>query len=104
MFYWVVTTNFYLFFSGITVTASYFFIEVAMVLALYAQGAGRFFTIPLLIFHTSFALYYLYAYYYNVDWAWAQGSINRAFDLELVYIAGCALYRIRRLSAAQSLK
>lgn len=64
----------------------------------YAMSRGRWFPAPLFFLHAGLVLYYLFASSIGSAYGWVAAVANRAFELEAIYIAGCAAFRIGRLA------
>lgn len=62
----------------------------------------KWFPVPLFFIEAVLLCYYGYVAIFGVKtWFWISAFINRLFDLELIYVAACALYRIRALRRAR---
>lgn len=58
----------------------------------------RWFPVPLFYAHAILLLYYVVVSAFGFKiWFWISASVNRLFDLELLYVAGCAVHRIRAM-------
>lgn len=77
---------------------TYAVVDGALAVFFWSQSRGRWFPVPLFFLHAALVLYYVYVAALGVkSWFWIAAFVNRLFDLELLYVGGCALYRIRLL-------
>jgi hypothetical protein len=73
-------------------------VDCVLAIFFWRQSRGRWFPVPLFFIHAGFLLYYAYTALLTLDvWFWIAAFVNRLFDLVLLYIGGCAIYRIRAL-------
>lgn len=72
--------------------------DAALAVFFWHLSRNRWFPTPLFFIEVILLVYYACVAIFGVKtWFWISASINRLFDLELLYLAGCALYRIRAL-------
>lgn len=72
--------------------------DAALALFFWHLSRRRWFPVPLFFAEAVLLCYYACVSIFGVTtWFWISASINRLFDLELLYVAGCSLYRIRAL-------
>lgn len=77
---------------------TYAIVDGALAVFFWSQSRGRWFPVPLFYIHAALVVYYVYVAALGVkSWFWIAAFVNRLFDLELIYVGGCALYRILAL-------
>ena len=63
----------------------------------------RWFPVPLFFIQAALVCYYCYVTVFGLhNWFWIAAFVNRLFDLELLYVAGCAIYRIRAMKGRRN--
>lgn len=73
-------------------------VDGALAVYFWTLSRNRWFPVPLFYVQVVTLCYYLYVAVLNLNtWFWIAAFINRLFDLELLYVAACAIYRIRAL-------
>lgn len=73
-------------------------IDAALAIYFWERSRGRWFPVPLFYIHVVLLIYAVYASVLGLNaWFWIAAFVNRLFDLALLYVAGCAIYRIRVL-------
>jgi hypothetical protein len=81
---------------------SYAIVDGALAAFFWLQSRGRWFPVPLFFIHAALVVYYVYVAAFGLDsWFWIAAFVNRLFDLALIYIGACALYRIRATRRAR---
>lgn len=68
-----------------------------MAAAFFLMSRGRWFPVPLFFLHGVLIAYGVYSLIIGSGPVWVAAFLNRAFELELVYLLSCALYRISKL-------
>lgn len=72
-------------------------IDGALAIAFLLMSRGRWFPVPLFYLHGMLIAYGIYSMAVGSGPIWVAAFLNRAFELELVYVLSCALFRISKL-------
>jgi hypothetical protein len=72
-------------------------IDAALVAYFLSAARRRLFPVPLFLIYEFEIAYYLYATLADTSYYWIAFTANRLFELSLIYIIGCSIYRIRAL-------
>lgn len=96
-FSWAASLQLWLTVSGTALTLGFAAIDLALAVYFFRLSRGRWFPAPLCFLHGSLVIYHLGALFNTGGLFWEKFILNRAFDVELTYIAGCAVYRIAAL-------
>ena len=76
----------------------YAVIDAALAAYFWTSSQRRWFPVPLFFIHAALVCYFVYVALVGLHtWFWIAAFVNRLFDVALVYVAGCAIYRIRAL-------
>lgn len=71
-------------------------LDMGLALFFLAQSRGRLFPVPLFFLHAGLVAYHGYAALIAAPTPWVSAFINRAFELAMAYVMGCALFRLIR--------
>lgn len=94
---WCFTFFSYYIFAGSDIIWGYAAVDAAAAAAFRRQSRRAIFALPLYYIHVSCLLLYFAATILDVgDW-WVFVIANRLFEAEIAYVAGCSLFRIRKL-------
>ena len=88
--------------QGPALAASYFVAEVAVTIGFYQISKNRWFPVPLVCLHGVLAVYHFYTVFLDPNNYWVIFALNRLFELEMIYIIACSIFRIRSLSGKQT--
>lgn len=80
--------------DGTALALSYAAIDTATAYVLFQMSERRWFPAPLVFLHGFLAIYHLYTVFIGPEGYWVVLMLNRLFDIEILYVAGCGLYRI----------
>ena len=83
--------------EGPALALSFAGVDAATAFALYRMSQRRWFPAPLVFLHGALALYHLYTAFIGPESYWVVVALNRIFEAEIFYVAGCGLYRIGAL-------
>ncbi len=83
--------------EGSSLALSFVAVDTATALALYRMAERRWFPVPLVFLHGFLAVYHLYTAFTGPDSYWVVVALNRLFEAEILYVAGCGLFRILAL-------
>jgi hypothetical protein len=72
-------------------------LDAALAGAFLTMARGRLFPAPLFVLHAALVFYHVYARLVGSDIGWVGAFLNRAFEMALIYVGGCALFRILAL-------
>jgi hypothetical protein len=72
--------------------------DLALAGAFFLMSRGRWFPVPLFVLHAALIFYHAYALVIGSNIVWIAAFLNRSFEIELVYVFACSLYRMTRLS------
>ncbi len=99
---WAFSLQLWLLADGAVLVLAYFVIDASTALVFYAMCRKRWFPVPLFFLHAVLALCHIGALYViklNIP---VQPLLNRAFDLEVVYVSACGLFRLILLRRAMA--
>ncbi len=91
---WAYTLQLWMVADGVVLAVSYASVDAATALALYRMSQRQWFPAPLVFLHAFLALYNLYTAFLDPNNYWIVLALNRIFEIEIFYVAGCGLYRI----------
>lgn len=92
---WAFSVQFWILFSGDTLTLAYIGVDIALALAFFSMSRGRWFPVPLFFLHAALVLFHTYTLIIDQSPFWMIAFLNRSFELALVYITACAMFRVR---------
>ncbi len=95
---WAASLQFWLVLEGAHLTFSYILIDLATVAVFFRMARMRWFPVPLCFLHGVLVIYHVGTLFNTGGLFWEKFVLNRAFDLELAYIAACALFRIASMA------
>ncbi|MEX0644761.1 MAG: hypothetical protein WD076_05590 [Parvularculaceae bacterium] len=72
--------------------------DLALTGAFFLMSRGRWFPVPLFLLHAALIFYHAYALVADPGIIWVAAFLNRTFEIELVYVFACSVYRLTRLS------
>jgi predicted membrane channel-forming protein YqfA (hemolysin III family) len=98
---WCVTFLWFYFFYGTRQTWGYAVIDGAMASYFWRQSKAKLFALPLFYIQMCFVGVNLITTLARTDDWWFAFASNRLFEIELVYILGCSVYRVRKLRKKQ---
>ncbi len=85
-------------FEGDLLTLSYLAVDAALAAAFFKLSRRSWFPTPLFFLHLLIVFFHLYIVAIDQSPFWMLAFLNRTFELALIYIVVCALYRIRQRS------
>ncbi len=91
---WAVALQMWLVLEGAALTASYVVIDAITAALFFRMSRGRWFPAPLCFMHGVLVIYHLGTLLNTGGLFWEKFVLNRFFDIEIVYVVVCALYRI----------
>ena len=95
---WAAGLQLWLVFEGATLTFGYIIIDAVTALLFFRMARGKWFPAPLCFMHGVLVIYHLGTLFNTGGLFWEKFILNRAFDMELIYVTGCALFRIIALN------
>ena len=103
---WVAALQLWLVLDGACLIFGYLLIDAVTTMVFFRMSKRRWFPVPLCFLHGVLVIYHAGTMFGTHTLFWEKFILNRAFDIELAYILGCALFRIvminRRSSACGS--
>lgn len=94
---WCFTFFWHYYFHGTGITWGYAVIDASVAIIFCNQAKTQVFALPLFYAQVAFVICYLLTTIFDIrDW-WVMAISNRLFEAEILYIAACALFRIRSL-------
>lgn len=94
---WCLTFFWHDYFHGTRITWGYAVIDACAFCFFRRQARISTLATPLVYVHFACVVLYFFATTFNIaDW-WVMAIGNRLFETEILYLIGCALYRIIRL-------
>ncbi|MDZ7627684.1 MAG: hypothetical protein U5J99_04645 [Parvularculaceae bacterium] len=94
---WAGGVLWYFFIAPLGLTWGYSLINLSQAAFFWRQSRGRVFPLPLFVLSGLSVVLYLLTTLSGISYWWVAFASNRLFDLMLLYIAGCALFRIVRM-------
>jgi hypothetical protein len=91
---WVCTILWWLTMSRTGMTWGYSVIDVFLAAYLFQLSKTRRFPRPLFALHVSAILFQAAGALMSLEHFWVSLAINRYFEVSLLYVSGCAIYRI----------
>ena len=91
---WALTLQFWIFFDGAMRSVAYGGLDFALAVVFYRMSRRRWFPVPLFFLHGALVVYHAYAIWFDVRYFWIAMFLNRAFEIALFYVIGCAAYRL----------
>ena len=91
---WVATIVWWRTMSSTGMTWGYSIIDIFTAAYFFHLSKRRHFPRPLFALHFSAILFQAAASVMGFDYYWVTVAINRYFELSLLYVSGCALFRI----------
>jgi len=101
---WAFSLQFWLIFNGDLLRCSFFLVDVFTAAAFFAMSKERWFPAPLCFLHIALSIYHLSTTVIPESYYWIQAVLNRAFELEILYVICCATFRIVILRRAAAPK
>lgn len=80
----------------------YGLIDTTLAIIFWRMSKGYWFPVPLFFIHALQVAYYPYATLIGVTPWWLTAILNRVFEVELVYILSCTIYRLWRKRRSRS--
>lgn len=97
---WAVALQMWLVLEGAALTVSYIVIDAITAGLFFRMSRGRWFPAPLCFMHGVLVIYHLGTLLNTGGLFWEKFVLNRFFDIEIVYVVVCALYRIIAMKSA----
>lgn len=95
---WAYSLQLWMIVDGPARMFAYGAVDALLAAAFYHMSRKRWFPVPLFFLHAALAIYDLYAVLAGPSVFWVQMFLNRTFEMELIYIIACAVYRIMVLN------
>lgn|GEM_PF-2837535 len=95
---WLFSLQFWILLEGDALTFAYLLVDIALACAFYLLSRGSWFPAPLFFLHAVIVVFHFYILAIDQSPFWMLVFLNRTFDMALIYIAACALFRIRALA------
>lgn len=71
-------------------------VDLLLAAVFLRMSRRRVFPAPLCVLHGGLVIHYATATVFGSTFGWIAAFANRAFEVAVVYVAGCALFRLRR--------
>lgn len=94
---WAGGVLWYFFIAPFGLTWGYSLINFSQAAFFWRQSRDKVFPLPLFILSGLSVVIYLLTTLSGISYWWVAFASNRLFDLMLLYVAGCALFRIVRM-------
>lgn len=95
---WAAGLQLWLTLQGAMLTFGYIIVDAVTVALFFRMARGKWFPAPLCFMHGVLVIYHFGTLFNMGGLFWEKFILNRAFDIELIYITGCALFRIIALN------
>ena len=73
---------------------AYAAVDFALAVIFFQMMRGRLFPAPLFVLHVAMLCHHASAAMIHLPLAWMGVALNRMFELALIYVGGCAVYRM----------
>lgn len=83
--------------EGPALGLAYCLVDTVTAIGLYKIAQRRWFPVPLVFLHATLALYHLCTVFIDPAGFWVIFTLNRLFEIEMLYIIACSMFRIRTL-------
>lgn len=90
--------------DGPALGLAYCAVDGVTALGLYKIAKRQWFPVPLVFLHGMLSAYHLYTVFIDPEGYWVVFTLNRLFEIEMLYIIACSLFRIRALKRAAPVK
>ncbi len=97
---WAAALQLWLVLGGAALTVGYIVIDAITMALFFRMSRGRWFPAPLCFMHGVLVIYHIGTLLNTGGLFWEKFVLNRLFDIELVYVTACALYRIVAVNRA----
>ena len=94
---WLVTLIAWRFARGDLRLALYGATDAAQALIFFYMSRGRWFPVPLFFLYATQVLYHSYTALIGAGPVWVAAFLNRTFEIALIYVMACAIFRLLRL-------
>ncbi len=94
---WLVTVQIWIAADGLVAEVGYALIELVLAVIFLNMARRRWFPVPLFVLHAALLMYQLWTMLFPMDIFWVRLILNRTLEAEILYIALCAIFRIRTL-------
>ncbi len=91
---WLAGLQLWLVLGGAALTFGYIAVDAVTAVLFFRMSRGKWFPAPLCFMHGVLVIYHLGTLFNTGGLFWEKFLLNRAFDMELLYITACALFRI----------
>ncbi len=92
---WIASVSVWRWFAPELRLYGFAFIDLALAFIFYSMSRGKWFPVPLFFLHAALIAYHVYALLVGSSIGWIGAFLNRAFEMALLYVMACALWRIR---------
>lgn len=91
---WAFSLQLWLIADGEALRVYFFFVDAFTAAAFFLMSKGRWFPVPLFFLHSALGAYHLFSTAFLEHMYWIQAILNRALEIEILYVGICAAYRI----------
>ncbi len=91
---WLAALQLWLVLDGAPLILGYLLIDAVTAVIFFRMAKRRWFPVPLCFLHGVLIIYHAATMFDTDGLFWEKFILNRAFDIELAYVLGCALFRI----------
>ncbi|WP_428410486.1 hypothetical protein [Hyphococcus sp.] len=91
---WLAGLQLWLILEGASLTFGYIVVDAVTAVLFFRMSRERWFPAPLCFMHGVLVIYHFGTLFNTGGLFWEKFILNRAFDVELLYITACALFRI----------
>lgn len=92
---WIYSVFAWRFLDGAELRFAFALQDATLAYIFFQMSRGRWFPVALFIIHVVMLIHHLAVVIFDVPVSMIGLFLNRLFELALVYVGGCALYRIR---------
>ena len=93
-FSWVSSIAVWFALSGRAQTISLLIVDLFLAGVFFFMSRGRWFPVPLFFLHAGMVFYHANMWWIQLGDFWFFLLLNRAFELELLYLFGCGFFRL----------
>ena len=102
---WALSLQLWLVSAWLPLLAGYLIIDAVTAAIFFRMSRGRWFPVPLFLLHAALMVCHAGSVFVEEQESfWVQVLLNRTLDIELIYITGCALFRIAVANRAGNIR
>jgi hypothetical protein len=101
---WGFSLQLWIIFDGDERTISFALVDLCLAAAFFQMSLRHWFPVPLFFAHVLLVAYHVYAFAVGSSAFWVNLFLNRIFEMALIYILACGIYRIFALHSRDAIR